>query len=70
MISLEDSNVLIDGTTETVKHEIEKQEDGFLPALLTPLAASLRQPVISLVVKVISGRGVNRGGKGYMNKKF
>ena len=25
--SLEDSGVLIDGVTETVKHEIEKQED-------------------------------------------
>ena len=24
---LEDSGVLIDGVTETVKHEIEKQED-------------------------------------------
>ena len=68
--SLEDSNVLIDGIAETVKHEIEKQEDGFLPALLIPLAASLGQSVISSVVKVISGRGVSRGGKGYMNKKF
>ena len=32
--SLEDSDVLIDGITETVKHEIEKQEGGFLGALL------------------------------------
>ena len=28
--SLEDSNVLIDGVTETVKHEITKQEGGYL----------------------------------------
>ena len=68
--SLEDSNVLIDGIAETVKHEIEKQESGFLPALLIPLAASLGQPVISSVVKAISGIGVSRGGKGYVNKKF
>ena len=27
--SSKDSNVLIDGVTETVKHEIKKQEDGF-----------------------------------------
>ena len=67
--SLEDSNVLTDGITETVKYEIEKQEYGFLPALLTLLAASLGQPVISSVVKVISGRGVSRGGKGYMLNK-
>ena len=38
---LEDSGVLIDGVTETVKHEIKKQEGGFLGALLAPLVASL-----------------------------
>ena len=48
--SLEDSNVLIDGITETV------QEDVFLGALLAHLVASLVQPVISSVVKGISGR--------------
>ena len=49
--SLEDSGVLIDGVTETVKHEIKKQKGGFLGALLTPLATSTVQPVISSVVK-------------------
>ena len=39
-----------------VKHEIKKQESGFLGALLAPLATSLVQPVISAVVKGISGR--------------
>ena len=39
--SLEDSNVLIDGITEIVKHEIKKQEGGYVSALLAPLAASL-----------------------------
>ena len=34
--SLEDSDVLIDGVIETVKHEIKKQEGGFLGALLAP----------------------------------
>ena len=68
--SLEDSGVLIDGVTETVKDEIKKQEGGLLGALLAPLAASLVQPVISSVVKGISGQGVKRAGKGYMNKKF
>ena len=58
--SLEDSNVLIDGITETVKHEIKKQEGKFLTALSAPLAALLVQPVISSVVKGISGRGVRR----------
>ena len=52
---LECSNVLIDGITETVKHEIKKQEEEFIPAFLAPLAASLVQPVISAVVKYMSG---------------
>ena len=68
--SLEDSGVLIDGVTETVKHERKKQEGGFLGALLVPLAASLVQPVISSVVKGISGRGVRRAGKGHIDKSF
>ena len=50
--------VLIDGVTEIVKHEIKKQEGGFLGALLSPLAGSLEQQVISSVVKGIRGRGV------------
>ena len=37
--SLEDLSVLIDGFTETVKHEIKKQEGRFLEALLAPLDA-------------------------------
>ena len=58
------------GERETVKHEIKKQEDGILGALLAPLASSLVQPVISSVLKGISGRGVRRTGRGYMNKNF
>ena len=62
--SLEDLDVLIDGVSDTVKQEIKKQEGRFLGALLAALAASLVQPAISSVVKVISGRGVRRGGRG------
>ena len=68
--SLEDSSVLINEVTETVKDEIKKQVGEFLGALLAPLAASLVQPVISSVVKGISGAGVRRAGRGYMNKNF
>ena len=38
--SLEYLGVLIDGVTETVKHEIKKQEGGFLGAALEPLAGT------------------------------
>ena len=68
--SLEDSGALIDGVTETVKNETKKQEGGFLGALLPSLAASLVQPVISSVVKVISGRGVRRTGRLYVDENF
>ena len=68
--SLEDSGVLIYRVTETVKHEIKKQEGRFLGALLAPLAASLVQPVISSVVKDISGRGVRTAGRGYIDENF
>ena len=67
---LEDSNVLIESITETVKYEIKKQQHRFLPALLAPLAALLVQPVISSVVKCISGQGVRRAGRGYIGKAF
>ena len=62
--------MLIDGVTETVKYEMKKQEGGFLRTLLAPLAASLVQPVISSVVKGITGRGVRRAGRRYMNANF
>ena len=68
--SLEDSGVFIDGVTETVNHEIKKQEGGFLVSMLETLAASLVQPVISSVVKGISDRGVRRAGRGYMVKNL
>ena len=67
---LENLAVLIDGVTDRVKNEIKKQEGGFLGALLGPLAASLVEKLISSVVKGISGRGVRRAGRGYMNKNF
>ena len=56
--------------TETVKNKIKKQDGGFLGALLPPLAASLVEPVISSVVKGISGRGVRRAGRWYIDKIF
>ena len=68
--SIVDSGVLIDGVTETVKYEIKKEEGRFLRALLAPLTTSIVQPVISSVVKGISGRGVRRAGRGYMDTNF
>ena len=55
---LEDSNLLLDSITETVKHEIKKKREVFF-----------LQPVISSVVKGISGRGVRSRRRGYIDKK-
>ena len=68
--SLDNSSVLIDGVTENEKQEIKKQEGRFLGALLAHLAASLVQPVIYSVIKGISGRGVRRVGRGYMDENI
>ena len=65
---LEDSGVLIDGVSETVKHEIK--QGRFLAALLAPLTTQLVQKVISSVVKCVIGRRVPRAGRGYMDENF
>ena len=39
--SLEDSGLLLDGITETVKNEVTEQKGGFLSALLGTVGASL-----------------------------
>ena len=59
---MENLNVLIDGITKIVKHEIKRYKGGFLSSLLGPLAASLVQPVIFSVVKGVNGRGGRRAG--------
>ena len=56
----EDSCLLIDGATETVKHEIKKQESEFLGAMMAPIAFSLIQPVASSLMNAITGKGFTR----------
>ena len=67
---LEDSGVFIYRVTETVEHEIKKQEGKFPGALLATLVTLLVQPVISSVVKTISGRWVRRAGRRYIDTNF
>ena len=70
--SLEDSSILLDRITETVKNEVKKQKYGFLSMLLGTVGASL---LGDLLTKILSGRGVIRAGErtiraGYGSKKF
>ena len=53
--SLEDSNVLLKGVSETIQHEAKEQRRGFLCMLLSTLGASLLDDILS---KSLSGKGV------------
>ena len=59
--SLEDSNVLLKGVSETIQHEAKEQRGGFLSMLLGTLGGSLLGDVLS---KGLSGKGVIKAGKG------
>ena len=59
--SLEDSGLLLNGITETIKNEVKEQKGGFLSMLLRTLAASLPG---DLLTKNLSSRGVIRAGEG------
>ena len=57
----EDLGVLLDGVTETIRHEIKKTRSRIFWALLAHL--TILQLVISSVVKGMSGRGVRKSEK-------
>ena len=59
--SLEDSGILLDGITETVKNEVKEKKGGFLSMLLGTLGASLHG---DLLTKNLSKRGVIKAGEG------
>ena len=59
--SLENSDVLLKGVSETIQHEAKEQRGGFLGMLLGTLGPSLLGDVLS---KGLSGKGVIRAGEG------
>ena len=70
--SLEESGILLNGITDTVKNEVKEQKGGFLSMILGTLGASL---LGDLLTKNLSDRGVIRAGEGtiragYGSKKF
>ena len=60
--------ILIYGATQTVKHEMRKQEVGVLPplmalkvaSLITSMASLLIKPMVSPFLKGIFGKGVSK----------
>ena len=59
--SLEDSEVLLKGVSETIEHGAKEQRGGFLSMLLETLGASSLGDILS---KGLSGKGVIRAGEG------
>ena len=66
--SLEDSGILLDGITETVKNEVKEQKGGFLSMLLGKLSASLLRNMLAGRSAIRAGEGTIRAG--YGSKKF
>ena len=70
--SLEDSSVLVDGITETVKHEIKKKKTRRRISWSFVSTFSYFFSVIYnfLIIRGISGREITRARREYMNKNF
>ena len=65
--SLEDSNVLLKGVSETIQHEVREQRGRFLSMLLGTLGASLLGDILS---KGLSGKGVIRAVEGIIRAGY
>ena len=63
---MENLHVLIDGVSETVKHETKNQEGGFLGMLGTSGASILGDMLTGKDV-LRAGKEVLRAGRGYNN---
>ena len=59
--SVEDSNVLLKGVSETIQHEAKEQRGGFLSMLLGTLGASL---LVDILSKGLFGKDVIRAEEG------
>ena len=68
--SLEDSDLLLKGVTETVQNEVKEQKGGFLSALLGTLGANLLGDLLisKRIYRAGKGKGIVRAGYGNNNK--
>ena len=63
------SGLLIDSATETGRHEIWKQEGGFLGEMMTPMAASIIAPMVSSVRQPVASSWTNAEWSHESNKR-
>ena len=68
--SLENSGLLLEGLSETIKNEAKKQKGGFLSVLLGTLDASLLGHMLAGKGVVKAGEGTARGGYGSKRSSF
>ena len=68
--SLQDSNVLSKGVTETIKNETKEQKGGFLSMLLGTLGASFLGNLLTGKGTVRTGKGFLRAGEGIKKRKL
>ena len=64
--SLEDSDLLLKGITETVQNDVKKQKGGFISMLLGTLGASFLGDLLTgkRAIATSQGPGIYRAGKG------
>ena len=63
--SLEDSQLLLKGVTESVQNEVKEQKGGFLIMLLGILVASLLGNLLAVKGINRAGEGIIRAGEGH-----
>ena len=70
--SLEDSDLLLKGVTETVQNEVKEQKGGFLSMLLGTLGASLSGNLLTgkEIYRAGKGKGINRAGEGIVRADY
>ena len=67
--ALEEHDILLKGTSKTIKNNTKKQEGGFLSMLLGTLGASLLGNLLTGKGLYRTGKGMYRTGQG-LKKKF
>ena len=61
--SLEDSDLLLKGVTETIQNEAKEQKGWFLSLLLGTLGTGL-------FGNILAGKGMNRAGEGFIRASY
>ena len=70
--SLEDSVLLLKGTTKKVQNEVKEQKEGFLSILLGTLGASLLGNLLigKGIYRAGKSKGINRAGEGIVRAGY